>query len=91
MDLFNRLFSKEPPSKDIAKERLKLILVHDRANVSPQFLEMIKADILKVISYYAEIDVKGLEVKFTKAGEHGMTGPALIANIPIKKMKDMGR
>ena len=32
MDLFNRLFSKQPPSKDIAKERLKLILVHDRAN-----------------------------------------------------------
>ena len=59
--------------------------------VSPQFLEMIKADIMKVISYYAEIDVKGLEVKFTKTGEHGMSGPALIANIPIIKMKDMGR
>jgi cell division topological specificity factor len=91
MDLFSKLFSKDPPSKDIAKERLKLILVHDRSNVSPQFLEMIKGDIIKMISDYAEIDVKGLEVKLTKAGEHGMTGPALIASIPIIKMKDMGR
>lgn len=91
MDFFNKLFSKEPPSKDVAKERLKLILVHDRANVSPQFLEMVKVDIIKVISYYADIDEKGLEIRFTKAGEHGMQGPALIANIPIKKMKDMGR
>lgn len=91
MDLFNKLFSKEPPSKDIAKERLKLILVHDRANVSPQFLDMIKVDIIKVISYYAEIDERGMEIKFTKAGEHGINAPALIANIPIKKMKDMGR
>lgn len=91
MELFNKLFAKEPPSKDVAKERLKLILVHDRANVSPQFLEMIKSDIIKTISDYAEVDEQGIEVKLTKAGEHGIEGTALIANIPIKKMKDIGR
>jgi cell division topological specificity factor len=91
MDFFSKLFFKEPPSKDVAKERLKLILVHDRANVSPQFLDMIKGDIIRMISDYAEIDVTGLDVKLTKAGEHGMTGPALIASIPIIKMKDIGR
>jgi cell division topological specificity factor len=90
MDLF-KLFGKEPPSKDVAKERLKLILIHDRANVSPQFLEMIKGDLIRVISDYAEIDQNGLEVKLTRAGEGGADVPALVANIPIKKMKDMGR
>lgn len=90
MDLF-KLFSKDPPSKDVAKERLKLILIHDRANVSPQFLEMVKGDLIRVISDYAEIDQKGLEIKLTRSGESGNDVPALVANIPIKKMKDMGR
>lgn len=90
MDLF-KLFSRETPSKDVAKERLKLILVHDRSNVSPHFLELVKGDIIRVISDYAEIDENGLEIRLTKSGEHGLDSPALIANIPIKKMKDMGR
>lgn len=90
MDLF-KMFGKDSPSKDVAKERLKLILIHDRANVSPQFLEMVKGDIIKVISDYAEIDENGLEIKLTRAGERGESSPALVANIPIKKMKEMGR
>jgi cell division topological specificity factor len=90
MDLF-KLFSKDPAPKDIAKERLKLILIHDRANVSPQFLEMVKGDIIKVISDYAEVDMNGLEVKLTRAGEQGSDVTALVANIPIKKMKEGSR
>jgi cell division topological specificity factor len=65
MDLF-KLFSRNDSSKDIAKERLKLVLIHDRANVSPQFLEMIKGELIKVISDYMEIDEKGLEIKLTR-------------------------
>lgn len=90
MDLF-KFFSKETPSKDVAKERLKLILIHDRANVSPQFLEMVKGDIIRVISDYAEIDESGLEIRLTRSGEQGSSSPALVANIPIKKMKECGR
>lgn len=89
MDLF-KLFSKEDASsKNVAKERLKLVLVHDRTNCSPNFLEMIKGDLLNVISDYMEIDEDGLDIKITKTKKS--TGdamvPALIANIPIKKMK----
>ena len=90
MDLF-KLFGKDPTPKDIAKERLKLILIHDRANVSPQFLEMVRGDIIKVISDYAEVDMNGLEVKLTRAGEKGADVTALVANIPIKKMKEGSR
>jgi cell division topological specificity factor len=90
MDLF-KIFGRETPSKDVAKERLKLILIHDRANVSPQFLDLVKGDIIKVISDYAEIDEKELVIKLTRTGEKGNDSPALVANIPIKKMKEIGR
>ena len=49
-----KLFGKSKTSKDVAKERLKLVLIHDRANVSPQFLEMVKGEIIKVIQTYME-------------------------------------
>lgn len=89
MDLF-KWFSKSTSSKDIAKERLKLVLIHDRANVSPQFLEMIKGELIKVISDYMEIDEEGLEIKLTRTKREidDSTVPALVANIPIKRMKD---
>ncbi|OGO76640.1 MAG: cell division topological specificity factor MinE [Clostridiales bacterium GWB2_37_7] len=92
MDLF-KMFNKSDNSKDIAKERLKLVLIHDRANVSPQFLEMIKGELLSVISDYMEIDESGLEIKLTrtKRDTDNTSVPALVANIPIKKMKDNGK
>lgn len=86
--LFNR--SDERQSKNVAKERLKLVLVHDRANVSPQFLDMIKGDILSVIQDYIEVDEEGIEISMTRTKrdlDNAMI-PALVANIPIKKMKN---
>lgn len=92
MDLF-KLFSKgDNNSKDVAKERLKLVLIHDRASVSPRFLEMVKGDIIRVISDYMEIDEEGLDIKLTRTKRESDDTPipALIANIPIIKMKDRG-
>jgi cell division topological specificity factor len=66
---------------------LKLILIHDRADFSPDFLEMIKGDLLKVISNYAEIDDGEIEVKLTRTEESEGHSPALIASIPIKKVR----
>ena len=62
-DLFKTFSSENKTSKNVAKERLKLVLVHDRVDCSPQLLNMIKDDILKVISNYAEIEEDGLEIK----------------------------
>ena len=90
IDLF-RVFSNEAKtSKSVAKERLKLVLVHDRVDCSPQLLEMIKTDILKVIANYAEIEDDGLEIKMSKCrGEHDdKPVSALVANIPLKNIKD---
>lgn len=87
MDLF-KLFSNKPSSKEVAKDRLKLILIHDRANVSPELLEMMKSDILNVISKYVIIDDSEVDVRLTRAEEVESSSPALIASIPIKKMRE---
>jgi cell division topological specificity factor len=90
---FLKIFGRESvASKDIAKERLRLILVHDRANVSPKFLEMIKSQLIDMISNYMEIDEDGLELKMTRIDkDKNVTVPALLANIPIKKVKHLSR
>ncbi len=84
-DLLQKMFGKEPPrSKEIAKERLRLVLVHDRVNVSPQFMETIKEDMIKVISNYMEINEKEMEVSLTQTTSSQV---ALVANIPVSRMK----
>ncbi len=87
------LFRRPKNSKDLARERLKLVLIHDRANVSPQFLEMIKSEIIKVIQNYMDIDEDALDIQLTRTrsedGERMV--PALVANIPIKNVKSSGK
>lgn len=74
-------------SKQAAKDRLKLVLMQDRASVSPDFFEMMKKEIIDVIKKYIEIDEESLEVQLTRGFEAGLEGPALYANIPIKNIK----
>lgn len=84
LDFINRIFGREnPSSKNVAKERLRLVLVHDRAGVSPELLESLKADLINVISNYMEIDKEGLEVTLDSSESQ----VALVANIPVKGMK----
>ena len=78
---------KEAASKQAAKDRLKLVLMQDRASVSPDFFEMMKKEIIDVIKKYIEIDEESLEVQLTRGLEAGLEGPALYANIPIKNVK----
>ncbi|MCR4431466.1 MAG: cell division topological specificity factor MinE [Tepidanaerobacteraceae bacterium] len=90
---FLKIFGREDiSSKDIAKERLRLILVHDRANVSPKFLEMIKSQLINIISDYMEIEEDGMEIKLTRMKkDEDTTVPALVANIPIRRMKHLAK
>lgn len=85
-DLF-KFLGREQSSKNVAKDRLKLVLVHDRTNCSPELLELVKGDLMDAISSYIEIDEKGLDIKITKTQEGPDGKPALIASIPIKSMK----
>uniref|UniRef100_A0A7C1F7W0 Cell division topological specificity factor n=1 Tax=Ammonifex degensii TaxID=42838 RepID=A0A7C1F7W0_9THEO len=83
LDFLLRLFRQSPASKEIAKERLRLVLVHDRANVSPELLKVLKDELVPVISRYMEIDEKGLEVTLDTSEDM----VALVASIPVRRVK----
>ena len=79
-------------SGEIARKRLKLLLVADKTNCSPEFLEMIKDDIFAVVSKYMEIDSGEIEVGLTKAMFSGFPDyvPALYTNIPVRCLSYKG-
>ncbi len=83
LDLINRVFGRDIASRTVAKERLRLVLVHDRSSVSPQLMEHLKEDLLQVISQYMEIDPDGFDVTLQTDADQ----VALVANIPIRQMK----
>jgi len=82
-DVIARFFGRETGSKKAAKERLRLVLVHDRTNISPQLMEMLRQELVQVISNYVEIDEAALEVSLESTDEH----VALVANIPVLMVK----
>lgn len=87
LDILAKIFMKDGlNSKDIARERLRLVLVHDRASVSPEILNSLKEDLIKVIREYMEIDEEALMVNL----ENEDNSVALVANIPIKGFKRAG-
>lgn len=75
-------------SREVAKDRLKILLISDRVNCSAETLEMIKNDIAKVISKYMKIDANSMEIQISKTGSRGggSINPVLNANIPIIDM-----
>ena len=81
---------KQTPSKNTAKERLHLVLMQDRANVSADFLELMKQEIIEVIKKYIEVEESAIDVRLTNdVGEDGTQGaPSLYANIPILNIKN---
>lgn len=78
-----KLFSRTDSSKDTAKSRLKLVLMHDRAAIPAPLLERIRAELLEVLSKYVEIDQSALEMNL----ERSEGSVALLANIPIVRVR----
>ena len=97
MKLFKKLNKKDTKvtsnSKEAAKERLHLVLMQDRANVSADFLELMKQEIIEVIKKYIDVDESAIDVRLTnKENDDGTNGaPALYANIPILNIKNEAR
>ncbi len=93
INFFKNLGKKEQEtvkSKDAAKERLHLVLMQDRANVSADFLDLMKQEIIEVIKKYIDVDENSIDVRLTnKTNGDGTSGaPALYANIPIVSIKE---
>lgn len=80
MNMLNRLLGRgEPSSRDIAKDRLRLVLVQDRVNLSSEKMNELKDELIKVISKYVEIDRDGIEISLTQSARQSR----LTANIPV--------
>lgn len=80
MGFLDRIFGRrEESSSEIAKERLKLVLVHDRVSISAATLEKMKDELITVISRYVEIEPDGVQVTFTQ----GKRESRLVADIPV--------
>lgn len=90
MDFFGLFKNRKKGSGSTAKERLQFVLVHDRAGVSPELLDRLKEELMQVISKYIEIDQNEFDVQVTrtKSEDGERIVPALVANIPISKMKE---
>lgn len=87
MNLFS-LFSSKPKSKEVAKNRLKVVLVQDKGGLSEQLLEKLQIEIMEVINKYIEIDDGIMDVGVRKIeNDDGDMVNAFVANIPIKMVK----
>ena len=79
MGFFNRLFGQKEHSREVAKNRLKIILVHDRVNLSPGKMEQLRDDLVEVISKYVEIDKNGIDITLTDTNRQSR----LTAHFPV--------
>ena len=80
-DIINKLLRRQPASASTARERLQLVLAHDRSDLSSEILDQMRREILEVVAKYVEIDVE--EGAVSLETEDRMT--ALVANLPIKR------
>ena len=83
LDFIHRLIGLQKPSATTAKERLQLVLAHDRSDLNPELLEQMRREILEVVQKYVEIDLEGGDVSL--ATEDRVT--ALVANLPIRRAR----
>jgi len=81
MSFLDKLLGKKT-SADSAKERLQLVLIHDRTDLTPSELESLRDDLVATISRHIEIDVTSMQFGL----EHDGRSQRLVADIPIKRV-----
>jgi cell division topological specificity factor len=85
LDFINRLLGRQKPSASMARERLQLVLAHDRSDLNPELLEQMRREILEVVQRYVEIDLESGDVSL----ETDDRVTALVANLPIRRARPL--
>ena len=84
MDFLKKLFGGgNEGTRDKARDRLKIVLIHDRTDISPQLLDSLRDEIVNVLTKYMDIDTKKIEIDL----DHDEHEVALVANIPVLRIK----
>ena len=79
-----KIFGKEKKSsREVARDRLRVVLIHDRASIAPELMDHLKNDLIRVISNYMEITKQDMEINLVNDED----SVALVANIPVSRMK----
>lgn len=82
MGFLDWLFGREPSSRDVAKERLQVVLIYDRAGISPELLATLRDEIVDVVSRHVEVDQQEIELTVSPGEERNQA--KLVANIPLR-------
>ncbi len=83
MNLLDRFFGRVPAgSKEDAKSRLKILLVHDQVDLTPSQMQAMKAEILDVIARYCEVDREHVDVRLEKADN----GISVVSSVPVRRV-----
>ena len=86
-NFINRLFGRAPDSANVAKERLQMVLINDRANISKDTLEALKDELIQTIARYINIDANNVKINIEGTGRQ----QRLIADIPLRKPHQKSR
>jgi cell division topological specificity factor len=84
--LFDRIFSSSARpagnSKEDAKARLKVLLVHDQVDMTPSTMDAMKAEILAVIAKYADVDREHVDIRLERAD----SGVSVVSSVPVRRV-----
>ena len=84
LSLFKQTEAKEENAKDVACNRLRVVLMQDRTNLTPELLQRMRKELIELLSKYVEMDKDALELNFDQEGDQ----MALMLSIPVIRAKD---
>ena len=84
LSLFKQTESKEENAKEVACNRLRVVLMQDRTNLTPELLQRMRRELVELLSKYVEMDKDALELNFDQEGDQ----MALMLSIPVIRAKD---
>lgn len=84
LSLFKQTEKEEENAKDVACNRLRVVLMQDRTNLTPELLQRMRKELIELLSKYVEMDKDALELNFDQEGDQ----MALMLSIPVIRAKD---